>query len=59
MKKYTVEKKILIDAEKLESLLQKSFLANTLAKKEKRGEILKLQLKIKKELDKIKKKKYS
>jgi hypothetical protein len=48
MKKYTVEK--------LESLLQKSFLANTLAKKEKREEILKLQLKIKKELDKIKKK---
>ena len=59
MKKYTAEKKILIDAEKLESLLQKSFLANTLAKKEKREEILKLQLKIKKELDKIKKKKYS
>ena len=55
MKKYTVEKKILIDAEKLESLLQKSFLANTLAKKEKRGEILKLQLKLKKELDKRKK----
>ena len=54
MKKYTVDKKILIDAEKLESLLQKSFLANTLEKKEKRGEILKLQLKIKKELDKIK-----
>ena len=47
MKKYTVEK--------LESLLQKSFLANTLAKKEKRGEILKLQLKLKKELDKRKK----
>ena len=45
--------------EKLESLLQKSFLANTLAKKEKREEIQKLQLKLKKELDKIKKKKYS
>ena len=41
--------------EKLESLLKKSFLANTLAKKEKREEILKLQLKLKKELDKRKK----
>ena len=40
--------------EKLESLLQKSFLANTLAKKEKREEIQKLQLKLKKELDRRK-----
>ena len=43
------------ELEELERLLQKSFLANTLAKKEKREEIQKLQLKLKKELDKRKK----